>query len=461
MDTASIRADWVGRVIDGKFTLLQWLGASGSGGVFLAEVHGLPWKQADVEFIPADAEDAEARIAAWELAAPLTHPHLIRLIQGGRYQIDTAFLIYKVTEHPEEVLSEILPERPLSPAEAGQMLIQVVDALAYLHGKGLVHGHLKPANILGIEDRIKLSSDCLHTAGTQTPHTAAPHAYDAPEIASGPLSPAADIWSLGVTLVEALTQYPVWDRSSDGEPIVQSSIPQPFRDIAQQCLRTDPSRRCTLSEIKLQLQPFSVPAPPAPTEPVLTEPAAEIPFSIPPKHRRPAILAAAFFLVAFITALVWRSHHVHPSPTVPPPSVEIQQSSPANLSPRPRASVPMSRSAKPHPAPPLSRTPQAGAATGEVAEQAMPDLLPRAVQSIHGQINVRVRVDVDSSGNVSSATLDSPGPSKYFAKMSLQAAQNWKFKPAQVNGKAVPSTWNLHFKFKQSGTEITPSQVSP
>ena len=91
----------------------------------------------------------------------------------------------------------------------------------------------------------------------------------------------------------------------------------------------------------------------------------------------------------------------------------------------------------------------------------MPDLLPGAVQSIHGQINVKVRVDVDSSGNVSSATLDSPGPSKYFAKMSLQAAQNWKFKPAQVNGTAVPSTWNLRFKFKQSGTEITPSQISP
>jgi len=100
MNIASIRADWVGRVIDAKFTLLQWLGPSDSGGVFLAEVHGLPWKQAAIEFIPADAEDAEARIAAWELAAPLSHPHLVRLIASGRCQIDTRSLIYAVTEYP-------------------------------------------------------------------------------------------------------------------------------------------------------------------------------------------------------------------------------------------------------------------------------------------------------------------------------------------------------------------------
>src|ERR1700679_4092906 len=137
MNMPSIRADWVGRVIDGKFTLLQWLGASDSGGVFLAEVHGLPWKQAAVEFIPADAEDAEAHSAAWALAAPLSHPSLIRMIDSGRCQIDTSFLVYAVTEFPEEVLSEILPERPLSPTEAGEMLVPVVDALAYLHGNGI------------------------------------------------------------------------------------------------------------------------------------------------------------------------------------------------------------------------------------------------------------------------------------------------------------------------------------
>jgi TonB family protein len=91
----------------------------------------------------------------------------------------------------------------------------------------------------------------------------------------------------------------------------------------------------------------------------------------------------------------------------------------------------------------------------------MPDLLPSAVQSIHGQVNVKVRVSVDPGGNVESASFDSPGPSKYFAKMSLQAAQNWKFKPAQVDGKTVASAWVLHFKFTQSATDVTPIRISP
>jgi outer membrane biosynthesis protein TonB len=45
--------------------------------------------------------------------------------------------------------------------------------------------------------------------------------------------------------------------------------------------------------------------------------------------------------------------------------------------------------------------------------------------------------------------------------MSLQAAQNWKFKPAQADGKNVASAWILHFKFTQAGTDVTPTQVSP
>jgi TonB family protein len=91
----------------------------------------------------------------------------------------------------------------------------------------------------------------------------------------------------------------------------------------------------------------------------------------------------------------------------------------------------------------------------------MPDLLPSAVQSIHGVVNVKVRVTVDASGNVESASLDAPGPSKYFAKMSLQAAQNWKFKPAQADGESTSRAWILNFKFTQAGADVTPVQVTP
>jgi TonB family protein len=91
----------------------------------------------------------------------------------------------------------------------------------------------------------------------------------------------------------------------------------------------------------------------------------------------------------------------------------------------------------------------------------MPDLLPAAVRSIQGKVNVRIRVEVDASGAVSNASFDSAGPSKYFAKMALQAAQQWKFKPAQMDGRAVPSVWILHFLFTQDGADVTPTESTP
>ena len=76
-------------------------------------------------------------------------------------------------------------------------------------------------------------------------------------------------------------------------------------------------------------------------------------------------------------------------------------------------------------------------------------------------MNVRVRVAVDPAGEVSSAELDSAGPSKYFAKAALEAARRWRFKPIEIKGEAVSSVWLLQFKFKRSGTEVNPIKVSP
>jgi len=91
----------------------------------------------------------------------------------------------------------------------------------------------------------------------------------------------------------------------------------------------------------------------------------------------------------------------------------------------------------------------------------LPDVPRKASETIHGTVKVRIRVTVDPGGSVSSATLDSPGASKYFSKLAFEAAQHWKFKPAQVDGQAVSSAWILEFQFRQSGTEVIPTQASP
>jgi protein TonB len=93
--------------------------------------------------------------------------------------------------------------------------------------------------------------------------------------------------------------------------------------------------------------------------------------------------------------------------------------------------------------------------------QILPDIIPSAMRTISGTVKVSVRISVDANGNVTDAALESPGPSKYFAGKSLEAARHWKFKPAQVSGNAAPSTWTVEFQFKQSGIQVVPEQTAP
>jgi TonB family protein len=444
MITEEICSGWVGRIADGRFTLLRWLGGSGSSGVFLTELEGHPSRQAAIKLIAADGGNSEGPIDAWAAAAALSHPHLMPLLHSGRCRIDDAELLYAVTEYADENLAQILPERPLTPVETGEMLGPVLDALSYLHGKGLAHGRLKPSTILVVDDRLKLSCDSLHRAGEPGKPVLAPTVYDAPEAAGGAIAPAADLWSLGVVLVEALTQQPpVWDRSARNEPVVPESMPQPFAGIAWECLRRDPARRCTLADVRARLEPA----------PALPEQASTSGNAAASKFRIGAPTAAVIVLLAVAAGLFMRFRPTNPSlPAAeeqrPAPAIAAQHAKPSAQSPAPVLAHGTTGSA-------------AVAAKDGVVKQVMPDVLPSASASIHGQVNVRVRVAVDADGNVSDASLDSRASSKYFSKVALQAAQQWKFKPAQAGGQAVSSTWVLQFQFTQSGTEAIPVEVSP
>jgi len=81
----------------------------------------------------------------------------------------------------------------------------------------------------------------------------------------------------------------------------------------------------------------------------------------------------------------------------------------------------------------------------------LPDVLPRARNSIHGKVNVSVRVEVDPSGDVANAKFESAGPSRYFSNLALNAARGWKFVPADGT-----RTWILKFEFTRAGTKVAP-----
>ncbi len=453
MKAEAIGRDWVGQAIDGRIRLIEWLGGSESSGVFLAELPGDPPRKAAIRLVPADGADADAQIARWQAAVSLSHPHLMRLLHCGRCQIDAIPLIYAVTEYAEENLAQVLPERPLTPVETREMLGPVLDALAYLHEKSLVHGGLKPSNILVVDDQVKLSIEEVQAAGTVNRPAQTLGIHDAPECAGGTISPAADVWSLGVMLVEALTQHPpVWERSAQSDPVVQESMPEPFAGIAREALRTEPARRCSLGEIGNRLDGV---------QSARNEAGAEA-GGEGAKLRWAVLAAAAIVVIALIAIFYPRS----PQTESPQPAAVEQQTEPAITKPSASSPAPESQRSKPAVAPAVEPAVEpvpvsAPVNNAAVVEQVLPEVSAKAMASIHGQFGVRVRVEVDAAGAVSDATLDSPGPSQYFAQAALEAARHWKFKPVQVKGQPVASVWMLQFQFKQSGPEVTAGEVSP
>jgi TonB family protein len=473
MNATAVRSNWVGRVIDGRFTLLEWLGGTERSSVFLTELPGDLPQKATIKLIPAD-DEGEARVADWAAAADLSHPHLIRPFHIGRCKIEGKAFVYAVMEYANEVLAEILPIRALTTDEAKEMLGPVLGALSYLHGEGFVHGRVKPSNILVVGDNLKLSSDGIHAIGEPEKYPPALNVYDAPERATGTVSPASDIWSLGVTLVEALTQRaPDWNRSETTAPAIPESLPQPYFGIARRCLQLDPSLRCTSNDVKAliglaQAQP---------------QPAAQVEEKTASKPSMLVIIAVAVVLVVTV-ALFWMRSHLPQSSSstvdqqqtqVPAPAQPqtAQQQPPGNApEAQPRSQAPTPSPAQDQapaqapapstPAPiPVASAGNGGAVKGAVAQRAQPDVLASASRTIHGTVKVRVRVNVGPDGNVSNATFDSEGPSRYFAKAAMRAAQQWKFKPAQVNGQAVASEWILQFQFTRDASDVTPVETTP
>lgn len=432
--------NWEGRVADGKFPLRQWLGGSDHSAVFLTERTGAEPQKAAIKLIPADSREA-AQLSRWADAAKLSHPHLIRLFEFGCCQIGETRLLYVVMEYAEENLAEILPLRPLSAAEASQMLRPAAEALDYLHRSGFVHGRIKPSNIMAVGDQLKISADRLCKSGERG-DARTPSVYDAPELVMAGPSPAADIWSLGATLLAVLTQNEPNLKNLAREPVVvPETVSQAIREIARRCLQIDPQQRCTASDILNRLQPQAS-RPPVP----VSAGAVETRTSESRSKRWIAVSIAAAALVL----VVWvGSKFISHQPSVPAAEVSPTKSQdiPAEQSPAPFAG-------KAQPAP-------TGTARGSVLHQVMPDVSQNAQNTIQGRLKVVVDVSVDASGNVSDAKFVSRGPSTYFANRALAAARAWKFNPPQVNGRAAPSEWVLRFQFRKTSIEVFPVERHP
>jgi TonB family protein len=346
-------------------------------------------------------------------------------------------------EYAEQTLAQVLHERALSGDEAQELLLPTLDALAFLHRNRLVHSQLKPSNFLAVDDRLKLASDTIRLAGNFASGTVRPSPYDPPEQKGRGVSTAGDVWGLGITLVEALTQHaPAWLDKQRETASLPADFPVPFADTVQRCLSLTPADRPTVMELQAQYKP-------APQALWITQPerpthAASRKATAPHFPKRNLLLTIA--VVLLISLVVQGALHYSDTSQghVQPPAVPVPIPAPvapaAISKPNSGLSGAVSRPSPPSP-PPAATSPS-------VLLEVSPDVPRTFLDKIQGRTLITVRVLVDPSGDVIGALLDSPGTNKSLDRLANKAALEWKFAPDENQGARV---WVLRFAFSRDG----------
>jgi TonB family protein len=157
-------------------------------------------------------------------------------------------------------------------------------------------------------------------------------------------------------------------------------------------------------------------------------------------------------------------------PAAPTPLPSQAQTAPATEQTTPKsqstaASEPKTQTAPamgettPPPRQSESKPSKAGITEGAIAKRVLPKASLSASRNIRGSVKVAVRVSVNRRGTVSNAAYLSPGAGNYFARISMQAARSWKFKPPTSGGHPESSTWTLHFSYWPTRTEATATEL--
>ena len=207
---------WIGRRL-GAYRLVTLIGEGGMGNVYLADrVDGHYEQQVAIKLMRDDHDHMSlaARFKVErQILASLNHPDIAKVLDGGLSEEGVPYFVMELVVG--EPIDRYCKAHKLAVEHRLQLLRTVCQAVHYAHQRGVVHRDLKPANILvtdrgtiklvdfGIAKRMDADSPSPATATMQRMMTLE---YASPEQVRGdPITPASDIFSLGVVLYKLLT----------------------------------------------------------------------------------------------------------------------------------------------------------------------------------------------------------------------------------------------------------------
>ncbi|HEU4874221.1 MAG TPA: protein kinase [Pyrinomonadaceae bacterium] len=256
----------------GQYEIECFLSSGGMGQIYEAHDTKLGRKIA-LKFISPEYAKDPHRVQRFEqearAASALNHPnvcviHDIGVTDSGRHFIAMEFILGSTLR------DKLARQGPLQPLEALQIIIQVGDALASAHAKGIVHRDIKPENIMlrpdgfvkvvdfGLAKLTEILPDQRYTDKAKTKLHTEPHSlmgtvkYMSPEqLQEVPVDERTDIWSLGIVLYEMLTGETPFEARSPNESIARiltsqpqfNEIPFPLREIIKKALEKDCTQR--------------------------------------------------------------------------------------------------------------------------------------------------------------------------------------------------------------------------
>jgi serine/threonine-protein kinase len=221
----------------GRYEIVRVIGHGGMGDVYVGRDTALQ-RNVAIKVMPAaanrDGEAARRFRDEATVVAMLDHPGIVR-IHDIVEQDGAVYLIMNLVEGGS-VADRLNDGRPVTASEATAIMVQLLGALEYAHGKGVVHRDVKPSNLLVSGNGEVMLSDfgVARFAGTADRTVAGTvigtPRYMAPEQVSGePVGPWTDIYAAGALFYELLTGRPVFEGRTTIEDIhsVLSATPAP------------------------------------------------------------------------------------------------------------------------------------------------------------------------------------------------------------------------------------------